>query len=404
MIPEGWVACQLGGVAKFIMGQAPLGKLCNKDGVGTPFVKAGEFSSKFPVIREWTTSPLKFAQKGDVLICVVGATAGKLNHGIDCAIGRSVAAIRALESLDSSYLYNLLLPVVDRLRRGSSGSAQGVITIKHLSDVDVLLPPLPEQKKIASILTSVDEAIEMQQAQISKLQDLKKAMMQELLTKGIGHTEFKDSLVGRIPVGWEVKKITDFLECYRGGAALRPADFSEEGHQVIPKKAVQYGGQLIIDKPRYCTNDFAKANKNNWVDDTYLITTLRDLVPTGPSIGLIAKVMKAQEYILAQGVYGFRLADGLNSEYLVQISNSQWYRGIMQRILVGSTQVHIRTQEFFDVLIPYPPVEEQEKIARMLTEIDENARVKAIKKQKMILLKRSLMQDLLTGKVRVNVQ
>ena len=63
-----------------------------------------------------------------------------------------------------------------------------------------MLPPLPEQKKIASILTSVDDVIEKTEAQISKLQDLKKGMMTELLTKGIGHTEFKDSPVGRIPV------------------------------------------------------------------------------------------------------------------------------------------------------------------------------------------------------------
>jgi type I restriction enzyme S subunit len=58
-------------------------------------------------------------------------------------------------------------------------------------------PPLPEQKKIASILTSVDEVIENTQKQIDKLQDLKKATMNELLTKGIGHTEFKDSELGQ---------------------------------------------------------------------------------------------------------------------------------------------------------------------------------------------------------------
>ena len=69
---------------------------------------------------------------------------------------------------------------------------------------------MAEQQKIASILTSVDEVIEKTEAQISKLQDLKKGMMQELLTKGIGHTEFKDSPVGRIPKGWEVVKLGRF--------------------------------------------------------------------------------------------------------------------------------------------------------------------------------------------------
>ena len=81
---------KLGDVATFEMGQAPPGEMCNKQGEGTLFVKAGEFGDLFPVKHEWTVKPLKFGKRGDVFICVVGATAGKLNLGVDCAIGRSV--------------------------------------------------------------------------------------------------------------------------------------------------------------------------------------------------------------------------------------------------------------------------------------------------------------------------
>ena len=63
---------QLGEIASVVMGQAPPGKACNKEGNGYPFVKAGEFSTNYPIIREWTTNPLKKAQTGDVLVCVVG--------------------------------------------------------------------------------------------------------------------------------------------------------------------------------------------------------------------------------------------------------------------------------------------------------------------------------------------
>ena len=74
--------CQLGDIASVVMGQAPPGSDCNKDGRGEPFVKAGEFSADKPIVREWTTNPLKTAQNGDVLVCVVGATAGKVNLAI----------------------------------------------------------------------------------------------------------------------------------------------------------------------------------------------------------------------------------------------------------------------------------------------------------------------------------
>jgi type I restriction enzyme, S subunit len=66
----------LGKIAEFVMGQAPPGTECNKSGEGTVFVKAGEFGRLYPERVEWTTKPLKFAQYGDVLICVVGATVG----------------------------------------------------------------------------------------------------------------------------------------------------------------------------------------------------------------------------------------------------------------------------------------------------------------------------------------
>src|ERR1700688_1066048 len=125
----------LGDVAQFIMGQAPPGVTCTFDGISTPFVKAGEFGEKRPLIREWTTQPLKHARASDVLICVVGATSGKLNLGADCAIGRSVAAIRPGSTTLAEFLYYQLLPKVLELRQGASGSAQGVISKEMLASI-----------------------------------------------------------------------------------------------------------------------------------------------------------------------------------------------------------------------------------------------------------------------------
>jgi type I restriction enzyme S subunit len=141
-------------VADFVMGQAPPTAECNIRGVGDIFVKTGEFGKLYPEIKEWTTKPLKLAKLGDVLICVVGATIGKLNLGIDCAIGRSVAAIRPRESISTWYLYYSLMPFTLSLRRGSRGSAQGVIGKSELSAVQIRIPSLDEQ---ASIVAKVDE-------------------------------------------------------------------------------------------------------------------------------------------------------------------------------------------------------------------------------------------------------
>lgn len=145
---------KLGEVAEFIMGQAPPGVECNKVGEGTVFVKTGEFGALYPEVCEWTTKPLKFAQTGDVLICVVGATIGKLNLAIDCAIGRSVAAVRPAEALHTKYLYYALMPFTLALRKASRGSAQGVIGKTDLASIELRVPPPDEQD---AIVARVDE-------------------------------------------------------------------------------------------------------------------------------------------------------------------------------------------------------------------------------------------------------
>lgn len=153
-----WPIVRLGQVADIVMGQAPAGKDCNKLGQGTPFVKTAEFGEYRPTIREWTTDPKRFAQATDVLISVVGATCGKINLGADCAIGRSVAALRPNpKKLIQFYLYLFMEGQVERLRSGSQGAAQTVISKEMLASTVLPLPPLEEQRRIVAVL---DEAFE----------------------------------------------------------------------------------------------------------------------------------------------------------------------------------------------------------------------------------------------------
>lgn len=156
----GWEVRPLGEVADFVMGQAPAGKDCNKDGTGTPFVKAGEFGEDRPIIREWTTDPKKMALSTDVLICVVGATCGKINLGADCAIGRSAAAIRPYsEKLDQFFLHYFLEGKVQEFRGGALGAAQTVISKTMLAEMVFPIPPLEEQKQIVAVLDAAFEGL-----------------------------------------------------------------------------------------------------------------------------------------------------------------------------------------------------------------------------------------------------
>ena len=183
----------LGDFADFEMGQAPPGSECNTGGRGTVFVKAGEFGATHPIVREWTTKPLKFGRDGDVFICVVGATAGKLNLGVDCAIGRSVAAIRPDQKLNTKFLYYQLQPWVLKLRAASAGSAQGVISKKQLAEIPVHVPSLDEQRRIVAEIdkqfSRLDEAVANLQRVKANLKRYKAAVLKAAVEGRLVETE-----------------------------------------------------------------------------------------------------------------------------------------------------------------------------------------------------------------------
>ncbi|MBO3277439.1 restriction endonuclease subunit S [Pseudomonas schmalbachii] len=238
-----WPIVNLGDLSEAIMGQAPPGEDCNKSGVGTPFVKAGEFGVERPIIREWTTNPLKFAKASDVLLCVVGATCGKINKGADCAIGRSVAAIRAnKEKLDKDYMYYFLSSWTGRLRAMSQGAAQTVISKEMIERLEIPLPPLPEQKRIASILGKVDTIRRKRQQAIQLADDFLRAVFLDM---------FGDPVTN--PKGLVITSIGELCEVVTGATPSRGVDEYYEGD--IPwVKTTEVDGHVICETEECITD------------------------------------------------------------------------------------------------------------------------------------------------------
>lgn len=202
-----------------------------------------------------------------------------------------------------------------------------------------------------------------------------------------------------IPPDWSIKRIGDFVTKFVGGAPLTPNDFTDSGIKVLPKKGIQKGGKLIISDTKQCYTSFqfAEKNESSIVTQEYLITVLRDLVPTAPSIGLIVQIPSDERYLLAQGVYGMIVSSNIDSNFLIHYSNSVGFRFIMKTIKVGSTQVHIRNEDFLNVPVPYPPIQEQRKIAEILSTVDEQIELTDQLIEKTTLLKKGIKKSLLTS-------
>ena len=245
-LPQGWETVNLGEVAEFEMGQAPPGAFCNKEGNGTVFVKAGEFGIDHPQVREWTTQPLKFAHRGDVLICVVGATSGKLNLGIDCAIGRSVAAIRPSVAASQKIIYRQLQLQVAQLRADSSGTAQGVISKQMLADIQLVLPPVSEQTRIANQLDTLLTRVQACNDRFDAILALLKRFRQTVLDAC-----FLDDQLA-VPVEksiqpWALRTVGSVCASISDGpfgSNLKSADYTSAGVQVVRLENI---GHLFFD-------------------------------------------------------------------------------------------------------------------------------------------------------------
>jgi len=298
------------------------------------------------------------------------------------------------EKAFSPYLVNALAESSMRLKIEAVATQTALtgMTTKDLFSVDISLPPLPEQQKIASILTSVDDVIEKTQSQINKLQDLKKATMNELLTKGIGHTEFKDSPVGRIPKGWRVQNVGMFTEEHKQGYYTKEK-YRDSGKYLIRITDLHNPDIEYINMPKLpLTNkDFIayKVEKGDF------------LFARSGAIGRYGIVTESVDAVFASYLIRFRFSNEMSTRFIGYVYESDLCQKQLSYITQGSSNININAENIKSLLMPVPPTDEQKEIASKLDSIDNFIKNTIRKLEHVKSLKKALMQDLLTGKVRV---
>ena len=304
------------------------------------------------------------------------------------------------KNVETRYLYRALenfLPVIDY--QGFVGSGIKNIDKNFLFDLYIQIPPLSEQKKIASILTSVDDVIETTQKQIDKLQDLKKATMNELLTKGIGHTEFKDSELGRIPKSWRVLTLGELGE-FKNGINK-------------PKEAFGSGTKFVNISDAYSVNLDCKSLKRVKVKPQEIIDyklEMGDLVFVRSSVKLegVAIPTIFKSYVESVIFCGFMIrfrsrSEEVVPEYLREYLLTDKPRILMQRVATGGANININQEALSAFKVLLPTKDEQKYIIKKTKLANIQIAKLTLKHTKFQSLKKSLMQDLLTGKVRVKV-
>jgi len=202
------------------MGQSPDSSTYNEDGNGLPFFQGNaDFGEIYPAVRMWCSEPTKIAREKDILISV-RAPIGALNiANCECCIGRGLAALTVNEDICAQeYLWHALSGKVDELNSKGTGSTFKAINKKTLSETEIPLPPIDEQRKIAAILDKVSDLIAKRRQQLDKLDELVKARFVEMFGDVIQNTKlwpqyiFSDITTSRLGKMLDAKQQTGMCQ------------------------------------------------------------------------------------------------------------------------------------------------------------------------------------------------
>jgi type I restriction enzyme, S subunit len=358
----------------------------------------------YVTFEKYEESPEIQVKKNDILIQKTGSIGGiaLINQNIGKAtINPNVSVIKKIQSNSIFISYFLTNNSIKKqINRFKTATSVPLLTQEQIRSLILFIPSLLEQQKIASILSNVDNLIESTGKVITHSKKVKTGLMQKLLTRGIGHTKFKKVpwLFGKeieIPEEWEVKCGNDICAEIIVGIVIKPASlYSETG--VICLRSFNIREDKINEKDIVLISE--KANEENFKsklrhDDVLVVRTgypgTACVVPEkfvgGNCVDLI--IVRPQS--------------SLDSIFLSKFINSSLAKIQIQKMQGGLAQQHFNVGEMKKIQIIFPTLAEQQKIALILSNIDAQITSQEQYKEKLLRLKTSLMQKLLTGEVRV---
>jgi type I restriction enzyme S subunit len=295
------------------------------------------------------------------------------------------------EKIDSIFLSKYLSTsrVANYFALHASGSTRFGLPIGAIESVEILTPPIKEQTQIATILSTIDRAIEQTEALITKQQRIKTGLMQDLLTKGIDENgnirseethEFKDSPLGRIPVEWEVKSLQECVEFWDG----KRVPLKQSDRDLMQGEIPYYGASGIIDY----------IDKYIFDEDLILVGEDGENV-VSRRLPLCFKI--TGKSWVNNHAHVLKPVFNANIDFLTERLEFFDYT----LLISGSAQPKLNQRNLRNLSFSIPPLSEQKMIASLITNQNRSIKEYETEKEKLMRKKTGLMQDLLTGKVRV---
>jgi len=307
---------------------------------------------------------------------------------------------------DLEFLYYLLLHLNLKRNVGDVGVPSLNREMAYLEKAS-FPAELYEQKKIAHILSTVQQAIKAQERIIQTTTELKKALMQKLFTEGLHNEPQKQTEIGPIPESWEVVELNQLADL-KNGYAFKSNDYVSESNTLnIRMSNIRPGALFDLEyNPRFLPDRFVEAHKSFLLEDGDLIIAMTDMANDPKILGVptIVRNPSTKKLLLNQRVGKLVPTDDakVNFEFL------RFYlsRKLAQLYLIScakkGVQVNIGKKDILSVPIAFPTPEEQNTIVHCFNSLDERTGVAERKITALQDLFRTLLHELMTAKIRVH--
>jgi type I restriction enzyme S subunit len=409
-IPEEWEITSLGEISSKITDGTHVTPKYVPDGVPfistkniVPFKPGFDFQGYERYISKEEHAELSRRckpERGDLLVSKCG-TIGRtklVDVDYEFSIFVGLGLIKLKNKAMGPFLEQLLnyTPYVKRMELASPGATRQTLTIGALEGLIIPLPPLPEQKKIASVLSTVDAAIEKTSEIIEQAKQVKKGLMQELLTRGIGHKKFKQTEIGEIPEEWEVVRLIDVVKFIRNGTTANQIANGDSNTKKVTR--IETISEGIVDLSKT-----GRIKAFNGLEDFMLKRgdILLSHINSVQHIGKVALFDSDDELYHGMNLFLIRPNEAVEPHFLFYVLSShrtkKYYEAICKKAV---NQASLNKGEVGGLVLAKPPLPEQKKIAEILGAVDTKIEAEVQKLEQLQTLKKGLMQDLLTGRVR----
>lgn len=284
----------------------------------------------------------------------------------------------------------------------ASGTTRKRISRTNMEKLRLPAPPLQEQRKIASVLYTVDQAIQKTEEIIDQIEYIRKGFIQDALTGGFSKQEKTLSRVGpkqvHLPDNWQVKRVSEISDIKNGNRIVKGHEYADGTTEYPFIRIVDMEqGTISTDDIKYLKPETAKQMQRGIIssDDVYITVTGR----VGDAGTIPPELDGARFTDNAAKLFNL---DVVTAEYLSFYLRSKFGQDEVHRFTVGSTQPKLSMYRVEKMEVIVPPIEEQKKIVNNIESLDDfrdsNMRIKNQLKN----LKSGLMQDLLSGEVRTH--